>query len=317
MTPWIIAEDNGKLIAGHCDCMAGLGESCSHVASLLWAVESAIRKKDSLTVTEKKSYWVMPSVKVVPYSPIKNIKFDGKKSAKAILLAVDNRTPPTQASSTTSAVSAPVAEDINKLYDVLSLCSSKPAILALVEPYCNDYIPKSMDEDLPSCLMNLYNPDNRSLNYNSLMELSSTITITVTPDEVIAVEVKTRDQSRSRLWFRMRSGRITASKFKVACCTDPSSPALSLIMSVCYPEKLRFTSDATSWGCSHETAGLKAYEESMSKLHADFKVHKCGLYISKEYPFLGASPDGVVSCLCCNKGICEVKVRFIITLSYN
>ena len=35
------------MVAGHCDCMAGLGETCSHVASLLFAVESGVRIRDS------------------------------------------------------------------------------------------------------------------------------------------------------------------------------------------------------------------------------------------------------------------------------
>ena len=60
--------------------MAGLGESCSHVASLLWAVEAGVRLRDSMTVTQKKAYWVLPpSAKDVPYSPLTDIKFKGKK----------------------------------------------------------------------------------------------------------------------------------------------------------------------------------------------------------------------------------------------
>lgn len=67
LTPWVIAEDGGKIISAHCDCMAGLGESCSHIASLLWAVESGVRIRDSMTVTPKKAYWVIPNgIKEVP-----------------------------------------------------------------------------------------------------------------------------------------------------------------------------------------------------------------------------------------------------------
>ena len=51
--------------------MAGFGESCSHVASLLWAIEAGVQVRDSLTVTQKKAYWVLPtSTKDVPYAPI-------------------------------------------------------------------------------------------------------------------------------------------------------------------------------------------------------------------------------------------------------
>ena len=62
-TPWIIAEANGKkFFPPTSNCMAGPGESCSHVASLLWAAESGVRIRDSMTVTQKKSllgnaYW--------------------------------------------------------------------------------------------------------------------------------------------------------------------------------------------------------------------------------------------------------------------
>ena len=304
--------------------MAGFGECCSHIASLLWAMESAVRSRESLTVTKKKAYWAMPtSVKEVPYAPIKKIKFQGKKASKADL--IKTHPGPSSSSSNSSfthglslspskcAVSVPSSDEMSKLYEALASCPSSPAILALVDPHYKKYIPKSLDEDLPSCLMNLYEPDNRTLNYNDLMEVATRKSIIVSEDEAIAVEMKTRDQARSRLWFRMRAGRTTASKFKVACSTDPSSPSLSLVMSICYPERMRFSSDATSWGCSHETTARKSYEDIMSKSHANFKVCNCGFFISTSYPFLGASPDGLISCTCCDKGICEVKVSHACT----
>ena len=79
LTPWIIAESGGKILAGHCDCMAGLGETCSHIGSLLWAVEAGVRIRDSMTVTQKKAYWVIPNaVKEVSYARIKDMNFQGK-----------------------------------------------------------------------------------------------------------------------------------------------------------------------------------------------------------------------------------------------
>ena len=62
-----------KQWASHCNCIAGIGESCSHIAMLLWAIEASVQIRDSTTVT-KKAYWVLPTpVKDVPYAPIKNI----------------------------------------------------------------------------------------------------------------------------------------------------------------------------------------------------------------------------------------------------
>ena len=53
LTPWVVAECTGKILAAHCDCVAGLGETCSHVASLLFAIESGVRIRDSMTVMQK------------------------------------------------------------------------------------------------------------------------------------------------------------------------------------------------------------------------------------------------------------------------
>ena len=60
--------------------MAGLGETCSHVASLLWVIGVGVETRESLTVTQKSAYWVLPpAVKSVPYAPVKDIGFIGKK----------------------------------------------------------------------------------------------------------------------------------------------------------------------------------------------------------------------------------------------
>ncbi|KAK4875859.1 hypothetical protein RN001_012281 [Aquatica leii] len=36
LTPWIIANEDGVIQCGHCDCVAGLGEACTHVCALLF-----------------------------------------------------------------------------------------------------------------------------------------------------------------------------------------------------------------------------------------------------------------------------------------
>lgn len=64
--------------------MAGLGESCSYVASLLWAIGTGVDQRDLLT--QKAAYWVMPAgVKSALYAPVKDIKFIGKKGSAIIL----------------------------------------------------------------------------------------------------------------------------------------------------------------------------------------------------------------------------------------
>ena len=50
-----------------------------HVASLLWAIEVGVRMRESLSVTDKKAYWVMPpEFKKVQPAPISEIKWSNQ-----------------------------------------------------------------------------------------------------------------------------------------------------------------------------------------------------------------------------------------------
>ncbi len=39
-------------------------------------------------------------------------------------------------------------------------------------------------------------------------------------------------------------------------------------------------------------------------------VSDCGLCVHPDFPYLGASPDGVVECDCCGRGVIEIKCPF-------
>ena len=125
-----------------------------------------------------------------------------------------------------------------------------------------------------------------------------------------AVESTTRDQAGSNLWFKYRAGRITASRMKAVCHSDPTKPAQSLIKLICYPEAFRFVSKATSWGCKHEKSARDTYVSHMISKHDGFEVSDSGLVINPEWGHIGASPDGVVKCSCCTIGVLEIKCPF-------
>ena len=95
------------------------------------------------------------------------------------------------------------------------------------------------------------------------MEVCETCNIDVPQQQSEAVELNTKLQSKPRLWFGMRTERITASCFKAASHTNPAAPSISLIMSVCYPEMSQFTTAATLWGVSMR----KVRERSMKVCH--------------------------------------------------
>jgi hypothetical protein len=144
-----------------------------------------------------------------------------------------------------------------------------------------------------------------------LLSKCNDISISVTEEEVGNVEIATRQQSQSKLWYKFRSGRITASKMKSVCSTDSSNPSQSLIMSICYPSSHQFSSEATAWGLKNEKLAIDKFVQAfIAEGHENVTVENCGLFISSDSPWLAATPDCIISCDCCGKSTVEVKCPF-------
>ncbi len=70
----MIIEKSGEVCCAHCNCMAGLGEACSHIAAVLFYGEAAFRVKERETCTQMKCEWVLPSyLKNVEYLPVSDM----------------------------------------------------------------------------------------------------------------------------------------------------------------------------------------------------------------------------------------------------
>ena len=82
------------------------------------------------------------------------------------------------------------------------------------------------------------------------------------------------------VWFKYLAGRITASKMKAICHTNPANSAQSLIKQVCYPKAYAFTSKQTSWGCMYEKAARDRYEKTMKGADTTFNVTDSGFIIN-------------------------------------
>lgn len=66
------------------------------------------------------------------------------------------------------------------------------------------------------------------------------------------------------------------------------------------------------WGCTHERDGIQAYKAEAIKSHEELHVIEAGLFIDSERPYLGASPDNIITCKCFGKGVLEVKCPFCV-----
>ena len=78
------------------------------------------------------------------------------------------------------------------------------------------------------------------------------IKISINKNEVQLIQKKTREQPKSELWYRARSGVITASNFRACCHTDIAEPSKGLIMKICYPSKSRFSTETAEYRSKHE-----------------------------------------------------------------
>ena len=84
---WVITHKDGTIICAHCTgCMAGLGECCSHIASVLFYIETCTRINGKLSWTQVKCTWLLPTyVKEVTYDKVKNINFTSARKLKTNL----------------------------------------------------------------------------------------------------------------------------------------------------------------------------------------------------------------------------------------
>jgi hypothetical protein len=119
------------------------------------------------------------------------------------------------------------------------------------------------------------------------------------------VEEATRQQSLSSEWFRQRTGRITSSLFGYIASYKANKPNNYIVKKVM--ESSNFTSVHTEYGIAQEPVARQLYILRVLSEHSMGKCVETGLNISAEYPWLAASPDGLITCKCCGNGCLEIK----------
>ena len=300
----------GTVIAAHCDCKAGLCEGCSHVGVVLFAVEAGVRISDSTTCTQEKNKWLLPShLRDIPYLPISEMDFTFAKKKHELMIEKQVTPMATRANPgvQTMRTPAPTPEEQTNFFTSISGSTVKPAVLSLVAPFNEQYTFDEIDHVPKPLSDSLFEEECIELEYIELLQLCQQISLEVTPDECRAIEASTRKQSQSKVWYQQRAGHITASNLKSACKTNTAKPAKSLVKSLCYPEAHKFSTAATRWGCKHEGRAREAYQREISRFHETLTICDSGLNIDPRWPYLGASPDGIVDCECCGMGVCEIK----------
>ncbi|XP_041920946.1 uncharacterized protein LOC121684885 isoform X2 [Alosa sapidissima] len=95
-------------------------------------------------------------------------------------------------------------------------------------------------------------------------------------------------------------------------CTQ--APDFNWICPHCWRKVLKYLRSYIShwsrWGLQNEDTARESYWKAMQDLHIDFHITASGLMINPDLPWIGASPDGVVTCKCHGMGVLEIKCPF-------
>lgn len=273
--------------------MAGLGETCTHIAAVLFYLEANARIHVT-TCTQEQCEWIIPTyLKKVDYQRIKDIDFTSaqglKKKHDEIISSTQSMAIPTvieEKESTLKHISKPTSAELDLFFANLSIADTKPAILSLMPKYSDKYVPKTSLPEFPLPLTELYKPDYLKVEYHELLKLCETVPINVSEVNAKAIEKETKLQHSTKLWYKYRAGRVTASRMKAVCSTNVANPSKSLIKSICYPDAFAFTSKQTTYGCKHEKQAREKYFASTKIGHNKFEVCDSGLVLNPKWPHI-------------------------------
>ncbi|KAK3929123.1 Chromatin modification-related protein YNG2 [Frankliniella fusca] len=310
LKPWCLVKKTGDVLCGWCDCVAGCSESCSHVGAILYGLEYGYSVKEKQTCTSKACSWLPPSLKEVPFAPVKDIDFTPSAVKRRRMLGEDDLDPDDPSISTTLNVRPPLDEDsvksfLSKIHDVFD----QAAILRVVPEFADEYAAPSVN--LPLALGDLFDSKFCNLSYDELClearKVFASGCVNITFDQSKLIERRTRKQSLSTVWKTLRAGLVTASVMYSLLHTDLEDPSISLIKKCCYPFDKGYMSFWMRRGLKLEPQVKKLYYLHLQKSHQNVKAFNCGFMRPLEAPWLGASPDCVVYCSCCGWGLGEIK----------
>ena len=100
------------------------------------------------------------------------------------------------------------------------------------------------------------------------------------------------------------AGRIKASNFHSVIHTRNSISLLNKLMQYETPSS---NLPNLKYGREMEERARGSYYTLIGPYRSNFTITKTGLHINADYPHLGASPDGIIDCDCCGKGLVEIK----------
>ena len=208
---WVVVEKNSsKIRSAHCTCMAGMSQTCNHVASALFRIEAAVRLGlTNPACTSIPSEW-LPNRKEVTWKKVKNMDFSredfgqrGKK--KRPLVSTPRKGYDPLIDTTTKTIS--LVEIATALEEVAPLSIVHQAVPTPEIDFVREVVTKNstVPDDLVSVDDVLLLSETETSFYENLKH-------NFNKKNINRIEMLTRGQSSNDAWYRFRKGVITASK---------------------------------------------------------------------------------------------------------
>ena len=151
--------------------------------------------------------WLPPTMKNVPYAPISDINFSAPSAKRKKMLL--NAQPPkkSRVSRGGNVIPSPSEEELKIFFDDLSQ-ASKPVVLSIIPEYSDNYVQGYSEYSPPFSL--LYDASCLNMQYDDLLIKCASVfcDLVITEKQANNVEVATREQTKSKMWFRYRTGRL-------------------------------------------------------------------------------------------------------------
>ena len=280
----ISLDENGVILEGQCDCGAGMGPSahCKHVCAVfLGLIDFSEHKQVNVRASCTSRLQTFHHTKQFTGSPLKASEMKIRKTEGRSSLSCNISFDPRPENLRKRPEYA--TEFRNACVNYASTSASMP--VTQLYPPANPYAFAS-DHD--------YLKDTPEDNFLNRINVTS-----IDQPDIDRIEAETRGQNNNRAWLNERSVRLQSSKFGRICKATDKTDFPKLAASLTEVTEIRAKS--LEHGLKYKPVAVKKYEASIGT-----KTKSCGIFVSKEKPFLAASPDRTVN----SDLLVEVKCPF-------
>ena len=270
-----------------------LGETCSHVAAVLYKIEAAVRiGMTNVTPTDLPCQWNQTFTKTIDGARVKDIDIYSSKAKKNISMESKEKD-----------IDSPYS-DFSEFLSNVSRDDPKTVALSLFETYQEHFVwvsEKDSNSEITTLIPSLrsyYRPENAGLSeteYDLLARETMNLIKAHSSAQYTYVEEATRNQSQSIVWYKQRAGRITGSRIFGAYNSTIEKPSKTTILGICSEKHIVLNVPPIQWGREHEATAISLYTEIFSNpgfvtntlplndcfLHENLQVQPIGLVISE------------------------------------